>query len=29
MAKILDENGLEILRDWCKDNFLPLVGGGG
>lgn len=29
MAKLLDENGLEIVKNWISDNFLKLQGGGG
>lgn len=28
MAKLLDENGLEIVKNWISDNFLKLQGGG-
>ena len=27
MAKLLDENGLEIVKNWISDNFLKLQGG--
>lgn len=28
MAKLLDENGLEIVKNWISDNFFPKNGGG-
>lgn len=28
MAKLLDENGLEIVKNWISDNFLKLQGRG-
>lgn len=27
MAKLLDENGLEIVKNWISDNFFPKNGG--